>query len=270
MRLTKSKQFLADAIHASGKGWPDEASWAAQDKTDGRCEENRICFFSGPDKPVCIGAPKAWRCGTHESTFMGYCHSVKCDKRSPNWHQTILSREEYFFLYQEHGLEASLDEPMADADGWIEWKGGECPIYGDLVVSIKVRGEDGSARGIASHWGWGHTGDGSDIIAYRLHKPVDKSTAVGEDETNLAAKEELEALERSESPEQRAKLAEIYKPSIEQLAADYRNAKDYAERKQQEAYEAKAAADAAFCDLARAGEDLGLVIGIAKQVNGNA
>lgn len=52
--------------------------------------------------------------------------------------------------------------------------------------------------------------------------------------------------------------------SIEQLAADYRNAKDYAERKQKEADDAKAVADAALGDLERAGEAFGLVIGVAK------
>jgi len=53
-------------------------------------------------------------------------------------------------------------------------------------------------------------------------------------------------------------------PTIEQLAADYRNAKDYADRKQQEADDAKAAADAALVELELAGEALGLLIGIAK------
>ena len=55
----------------------------------------------------------------------------------------------------------------------------------------------------------------------------------------------------------------VRKPTIEQLAADYRNAKDYANRKQQEADDAKAAADEALGELERAGEALGLVIGVA-------
>ena len=54
------------------------------------------------------------------------------------------------------------------------------------------------------------------------------------------------------------------KPTIEQLAQDYRNKLDFAKRKQQEADDAKVAADAALGELERAGEALGLVIGIAK------
>ena len=53
------------------------------------------------------------------------------------------------------------------------------------------------------------------------------------------------------------------KPIIEQLAADYRNTKDYAERKQQEADAAKADADAKLADLVAAGKALGLALSVA-------
>ena len=52
----------------------------------------------------------------------------------------------------------------------------------------------------------------------------------------------------------------IAKPTIEQLAADYRNAKDYAERKQREADAAKNGADARLKALEIAAEDLGFKI----------
>ena len=48
------------------------------------------------------------------------------------------------------------------------------------------------------------------------------------------------------------------KPTIEQLAADYRNAKDYAERKRQEADDAKADAKEKLNSLVAAGNALGL------------
>ena len=53
------------------------------------------------------------------------------------------------------------------------------------------------------------------------------------------------------------------KPTIEQLAADYRNAKDYADRKQEEADAAKADADAKLAELVAAGKALGLVLSAA-------
>lgn len=50
------------------------------------------------------------------------------------------------------------------------------------------------------------------------------------------------------------------KPTIEQLAADYRNAKGHAERKRQEADDAKADAEAKLKALELAGEALGLLV----------
>ncbi|MGL4756538.1 MAG: hypothetical protein ACRCXB_29635, partial [Aeromonadaceae bacterium] len=50
---------------------------------------------------------------------------------------------------------------------------------------------------------------------------------------------------------------------IEQLAADYRNAKDYADRKQGEADAAKAGAEAKLAELVAAGKALGLVLSVA-------
>ena len=50
------------------------------------------------------------------------------------------------------------------------------------------------------------------------------------------------------------------KPTIEQLAADYRNAKDYAERKQREADDAKADAEVRLKALEIAGEGIELIV----------
>lgn len=154
MKLTKSKQALADAIHASGKGWPDGANWACQHKTQ------RVVFTRSTAKPKLCAERTGWTV-EGDYFFKGFTH----DKLLPNWHQTILSREEYFFLHQNQGLEDALDEPMVEA-----------------------------------------------------------------------------------------------KPTIEQLAADYRNLLDFALRKQQEADDAKSDADEAMRKMELAGEDIGLVV----------
>ena len=53
------------------------------------------------------------------------------------------------------------------------------------------------------------------------------------------------------------------KPIIEQLAADYRNLLDFAKRKQEEADDAKADAEAKLAELVAAGKVLGLVLSVA-------
>lgn len=57
------------------------------------------------------------------------------------------------------------------------------------------------------------------------------------------------------------------KPTIEQLAAEYRNLQGYAERKQQEADEAKAEAAAKLSEMVAAGKAVGLEIFVAKEAN---
>lgn len=150
MKISNSKKQLAEIIHENG-GWLAGCFAAQQD--DGEV------WFS-ERKPV-------WK--TRRGTFdMGYEDHFTIGYLIANRHQTILSRDEYFQLYQEQGLEAALDEPMPEA-----------------------------------------------------------------------------------------------KPTIEQLAADYRNRKDYADRKQQEADAAKADAEAKLAELVAAGKALGLVLSVA-------
>lgn len=60
-----------------------------------------------------------------------------------------------------------------DADGWIEWKGGDIPVECGTLVDLMLRsyGEQAYLCCIAGNYFWHHDGDGSDIVAYRLHRP---------------------------------------------------------------------------------------------------
>ena len=57
----------------------------------------------------------------------------------------------------------------APDDGWIEWKGGECPVDSDVMVEYVCR--DGTTDKYHSQnlrWTW--VGNGGDIIKYRVVK----------------------------------------------------------------------------------------------------
>lgn len=56
-------------------------------------------------------------------------------------------------------------------DGWIEWKGGECPVARDVEVDVEFR--NGVRRqGPAGGWFWNHDRAGLlDIVRYRLSRP---------------------------------------------------------------------------------------------------
>ena len=236
MKISNSKKQLAKIIHENG-GWRDGAEWAAQDKLGIQALADEVAFYEEkPQKPEGDGM---WNAKAPSATVLD---SFPSGGLLNNWHQTILSRDEYFHLY-----------PVPDADGWIAWKGGEYP-GGSGVAKRRDGVEVGFNETETRNWGRDFICKSLEIVAYRLHKPEQqKSTAVGDDETNLAAKEELEALE-----------FEPIKPTIEQLAADYRNAKDFADRKQQEADAAKDDAEAKLAELVAAGKALGLVLSVTS------
>lgn len=220
MKLSKSKLALAKVINENG-GWPERALWAVQDSC--------IAFFLG-GKPKYKSGDRCWYSNSIDGACVG---TITRDEKVTNWHQTCLGIEEYYQAY-----------PKADADGWIEWKGGECPVEASDEVDTKHRVGRVDIRRYANSAWWNHTGGHGDIVAYRLHKPDVKPDFCES------------VMHSTQEPEE--------KPTIERLAQDYRNKLDYANRKQQEADDAKVASDAALGELERAGEALGLLIGIAK------
>lgn len=96
MKLSKSKLALAKVINENGR-WPERALWAAQD--------NCIAFFLG-GKPEYKSGDRCWYSNSIDGACVG---TITCDEKVTNWHQTILSREEYYQAY-----------PMTDGDGCID------------------------------------------------------------------------------------------------------------------------------------------------------
>lgn len=217
MKLSKSKLALAKVINENG-GWPERALWAVQD--------NCIAFFLG-GKPEYKSGDRCWYSNSIDGACVG---TITRDEKVTNWHQCVLSREEYYHAH-----------PKADADGWIEWNGGECPVSGDDIVDVAYSAYGAKLfSAAADSLRWSKRGLVGDIIAYRLHKPEVKP-------------EFCESVMRSiPEPEE--------KPTIEKLAQHYRNKLDFAKRKQQEADDAKAASDAALGELEMAGEANGLLV----------
>ena len=164
MKISNSKKQLAKIIHENG-GWRDGAESAAQ------CVGGEISFWQDT---ATRQSREGW-CGN----YLGRKHDIEfTGVKLHNWHQTILSRDEYFHL---HPVAETAPEPE---------------IQSEIMGIAQV------------------------------------------DDINVVES----------------------KPTIEQLAADYRNRKDYAERKQQEADAAKADADETLRKLELAGEEIGLIV----------
>lgn len=240
MKLSKSKLALAKVINENG-GWLIGGGFNFVTSS----RSGAVKFFH--QRPRRDGGN--WTGGSR------LLYWVDSDEQLPNWHKTILSREEYYQAYQK-----------ADEGGWIEWGGGECPVGDFDEVQVKYKVDDGSGmEGCeAQELHWHHEDADFDIVAYRLHKQDVKPEfceSVMRSIPELGSIDELCTKVTEENKHQHVDA----NPTIEQLAHDYRNAKDYAVRLQKEADDAARSADAKLRELERAGESIGLIIGIAKQ-----
>ena len=126
-------------------------------------------------------------------------------------------------------------------DGWIEWKGGiKSPVGNGVLVDVRLRSGLCYEAKLLDDASWSDTWGVASITAYRPHKTQPKP-------------EFCDSVMRS-IPEPSDK------PTIEQLAADYRNKLDYANRKQDEADKANMESDAALSQLEDAIAAIGFVI----------
>ena len=237
MKISKSKRQLAQLLIEVGvTKFPGGANWAAQDGSGAG-------FYSG-GKPYWDSKYHEWASNAED----GACVGVKIlNGGVKNHQQTVLSRDEFDQIVAEAAL---------DTDGWIEWGGApRGPVSKGTPVDVKMQNGTQHFGQLIDDEYWSDRWGGASIIAYRLHKPEQECA------TNKLSSEAVSAAKIALMSDSIEEL--VRKPTIEQLAADYRNAKDYANRKQQEADDAKAAADEALGELERAGEALGLVIGVA-------
>lgn len=244
--ISKSKYQLAQLLIGAGvKQFPEDANWAAQDK---RWNKYTKCamFYRGADKPAVCKGDTAWRPFGDGSFLSNKVEPVALASLIPNWHQTVLSRDEFNQIVAETAV---TSEP--DSDGWIEWKGGACPVDDGVCVEIRRESEVRIVRNPETI-NWVHYGTARDIIAYRMHKP----------EQSLG------------SPIGREKFANgsidtghmVTTPTLDQLLQDWRNADDFAQRKQTEADEAAAMRDERWQAVqARAGE-MGVTVGRCESV----
>ena len=243
MKLSKSKLALAKVINGNG-GWPEWAEWSCQINWN----DPKVVFSRKTKKPYRRSGWGGWAAdsGILEGGFL-------TDKKINNWHQCLLSREEYYQAY-----------PKAGADGWVEWNGvAKSPVGKGVAVDVKMKNG-------AQHFGqliddecWGdHWGDAS-IIAYRPHKQEVKPEFCESVMRSIPGSESIDELCAKVTEENKHQHVDA-KPTIEQLAQDYSNKLDFASRKRKEADDAKADADAVLGELERAGEAIGLLIGVAK------
>lgn len=63
-----------------------------------------------------------------------------------------------------------VSQEERDSDGWIEWKGGKCPVDYSTIVDVKTKIGVVFERYVAHIFLWKHIGSEGDIVAYKIVK----------------------------------------------------------------------------------------------------
>lgn len=175
--MNTSKTLLAILVEELPKrgGWPDKTNVITQD-SDGEVNTYNDA------KNLRVNEFGTW-CYTGDfygfilPHLRGSCVASDCAT-------AIITRDQY-----EAALAAS-QAPAADADGWIEWHGGECPVDYGTIVDAKDRDgftHFGEMVGVSNNiddifWQRGACGSScNEIVAYRLHQPQDINSRAKDD-----------------------------------------------------------------------------------------
>lgn len=184
-------QILVEELPKRG-GWPEGVAAMAQD-ADGAVQNYR------DTKDIIIDGEYA-----RGTSRISYSYSIGIDEvaEASDRLTAIITRDQYeaalaaskelrpYQVSSEHytaDVSAGKTAIAADADGWIEWAGGECPVDSDAIVEVKYRKPSplhiNNDR--AGYFAWSHDGFGGDIISYRLHQPQEAEQDESCDEADL-------------------------------------------------------------------------------------
>lgn len=164
-------QILVEELPKIG-GWPDDMNYCGQSAYD-----NELYFYRHPY----TGQPCDKR-------------GIFTDSHRSEYAYTPISRDQYetalaaskelrhYHVSTEHytaDTGAGKTAIAADAEGWIKWAGGECPVDSDAIVEVKYRNPNPYQfnNDRAGDFTWSHDGIDGDIIAYRLVNKHELETA---------------------------------------------------------------------------------------------
>ena len=110
--MTAKKKHLIELMIEAGVKWPEGAEYAAQDKVD-----KRVHFYKN-GKPERWNGDGQWLADSrsHMSRNGIFLHEICC-----NWHQTIVTREQYENALADEQSSKEEDSLPHDEDGNIEY-----------------------------------------------------------------------------------------------------------------------------------------------------
>ena len=141
--------MLVEETIKNGWSWPERANCITQDS-----DREIVSAGCHPDDAKFCSYRNGWdlkasRIESFESRILAYDYDT-----------AIITRDQY---------ESAL---AAKNDGWIEWGGGKFPpVSTNTTVDVKFKKGYVQSGYPAGEYSWEHNWQGSNIIAYRLHRP---------------------------------------------------------------------------------------------------
>lgn len=144
-----------------------------------------VGLYSISNPATCSAERAVWK-------FGGHIRNIAHLGRVASDHATaIVTREDW---EKEKMKQAA---PKKSAEGWIWHRGGKCPVEKGVRVDVRFRDGEISMNQPALEKGnpsepwahdWSHDGVSADIMAYRLHKPVEQVEACSKPDPRDSAK----------------------------------------------------------------------------------
>lgn len=177
-------QILVQELPKRG-GWPEGVKAITQDS------DKAINTYNSVDG-LEINEYGTWR---YCKSWIDYCITAKqAPCLASDYDNAIITRDQYeaalavskelrpYQVSTGHYTSdagAGKTASAADADGWIDWHGGECPVDSDAIVEVKYRkpSQLHFNNNRAGDFAWSHDGNSGDIIAYRLVQQHEVKTA---------------------------------------------------------------------------------------------
>lgn len=180
----KTIDFLVQQLPKLG-GWPDGAIGAGF-----LCSEGTLYFWDESED-----CPSKWRIDT-EAEIEDSASEVSREQYESALAASKLCVHEWIpsegrtasgYLCRKCGdYNGPVSSLKDDADGWIDWPGGECPpVSTSTVVDVKFKNGNVQSGYPAGEYSWEHAWQGANIIAYRLHQPQEVAHTEAEQEANL-------------------------------------------------------------------------------------
>lgn len=104
-----------------------------------------------------------------QCSFRGFVGHIKAVYEKTYWIEGVLGTCHVVGFASVEIVEAAPESPpKTEANGWIEWKGGECPVQPTTPVLVQFRDGGVCDEACACIWRWDHFASPSDIVAYRV------------------------------------------------------------------------------------------------------